>query len=139
MTGPAPAPAAVPAPHDWHQAKEWLEHAVGLNMDALHIYVGLAILVAAALILRRPLRSPWPWLMVLALELGNEYYDWTYEVWPGFERQLQVAEGLRDIWNTMALPTFLLIASRWFPRLFTGRTGGGAGPPQSDSHGESRP
>ncbi|HMC91561.1 MAG TPA: hypothetical protein VKI45_03785 [Allosphingosinicella sp.] len=117
MTGNA---AAAAIPHDWHQAKEWLEHAIGLNMDALHIYFGLGILVAAALILRRPLRSPLPWLVLLLLELGNEYYDWTYEVWPGPERQIQAAEGIRDIWNTMAVPTFLLVASRWFPSLFTG-------------------
>ena len=112
--------AAPPAPHDWHQVKEWLEHAVGLNMDALHVYFGLAILVTAALVLRKPLRSPVPWLVLLALELANEYYDWTYEIWPGPDRALQAAEGLRDIWNTMAVPTLLLVASRFFPALFTG-------------------
>jgi hypothetical protein len=118
--------AAATAPHDWHQAKEWLEHALGLNMDALHVYVGLAILLTAALILRRPLRSPLPWLVLLVMELSNEYYDWTYEIWPGPERQIQLAEGVRDVWNTMAVPTFLLIASRWFPRVFTGRGGSAA-------------
>lgn len=112
--------AAAAAPHDWHQLKAWLEHAIGLNMDALHVYFGLAILLVAALVLRRPLRSPLPWLVLLACELANEYYDWTYEVWPGWERQIQAAEGIRDIWNTMALPTLLLIASRCFPRVFTG-------------------
>ena len=112
--------AAPPAPHDWHQLKEWLEHAVGLNMDALHVYFGLAIFVAVALVLRKPLRSPIPWLVLLALELANEYYDWTYEIWPGPDRAIQAAEGIRDIWNTMAVPTFLLLASRFFPGLFTG-------------------
>jgi hypothetical protein len=100
--------------------KAWLEHAVGLNMDALHVYLGLAILTLAALVLRKPLRSPMPWLVLFVLELGNEYYDWTYEVWPGPDRQIQLAEGVRDIWNTMAVPTLLLVASRWFPRLFIG-------------------
>ena len=112
--------AVAAAPHDWHQVKAWLEHAIGLNMDALHVYFGLVILIVAALVLRRSLKSPLPWLVLLVLELANEYYDWTYEVWPGPERQIQAAEGIRDIWNTMAVPTLLLIASRWFPRLFTG-------------------
>lgn len=112
--------AAAAAPHDWHQVKAWLEHAIGLNMDALHVYFGLVILIVAALVLRRSLKSPLPWLVLLVLELANEYYDWTYEVWPGPERQIQAAEGIRDIWNTMAVPTFLLVVSRWFPRLFTG-------------------
>jgi hypothetical protein len=129
--------AAAPAPHDWHHVKEWLEHAVGLNMDALHVYFGLAILVVAALVLRRPLRSPLPWLVLLLLELGNEYYDWTYEVWPGWERKLQAAEGLRDIWNTMALPTFLLIACRWFPGLFTGWRKPGSAPDAGETGGEA--
>lgn len=112
--------AAPPAPHDWHQVKEWLEHVIGLNMDALHVYFGLAILVGAAVLLRKPLRSPIPWLVVLALELANEYYDWTYEIWPGPDRAIQAAEGIHDIWNTMVLPTLLLLASRYFPGLFTG-------------------
>jgi uncharacterized membrane protein YjdF len=130
--------AAAAAPHDWHQVKAWLEHAIGLNMDALHVYFGLVILIVAALLLRRSLKSPLPWLVLLVLELANEYYDWTYEVWPGPERQIQAAEGIRDIWNTMAVPTFLLVASRWFPRLFTGASApagadseAGAAPPDA--------
>jgi hypothetical protein len=131
--------AASAAAHwDWHGTKDWLEHALGLNMDALHVHFGLAILIAAALILRKPLRSPIPWLVLLALELANEYYDWTYEIWPGAARRIQAAEGLRDIWNTMAVPTLLFVVSRWFPGLFTGwrkrgsaadagQPGGGAG------------
>src|SRR4051794_8221946 len=104
-------------------------------MDALHVYFGLAILVIAALVLRRPLKSPLPWLVLLVLELANEYYDWTYEVWPGAERDIQAAEGIRDIWNTMAVPTFLLVASRWLPRLFTGASA----PAGADSGAEAPP
>jgi hypothetical protein len=130
--------AASPAPHDWHQIKDWLEHAAGLNMDALHVHVGLAILVLAAVILRKPLRSPMPWLALLALELANEYYDWTYEVWPGADRQLQAAEGIRDIWNTMAIPTFLLVASRFFPGLFTGWRKRPSAPDAGEAGGEAR-
>ena len=118
--------AAPPAAHDWHQVKEWLEHAIGLNMDALHVYFGLAILVVVAVALRKSLASPIPWLVLLALELANEYYDWTYEIWPGPERAMQAAEGIRDIWNTMAVPTLILVVSRWFPRLFTGRAATGS-------------
>jgi hypothetical protein len=129
--------AAPPAPHDWHQVKAWLEHAVGLNMDALHVYVGLAILLLTALVLRRPLKSPIPWLVLLALELANEYYDWTYEIWPGPDRAIQAAEGVRDIWNTMAVPTLLLVASRWFPGLFIGRRRRGSAPDAGEPGGDA--
>jgi hypothetical protein len=128
--------AAPPAPHDWHQVKEWLEHATGLNMDALHIYFGLAILVGAALVLRKPLRSPIPWLVLLALELANEYNDWTYDIWSGSDRAIQAAEGVRDIWNTMAIPTFLLVASRFLPGLFTGWRRHGSAPDAGEAGGE---
>jgi hypothetical protein len=105
---------------DWHQLKTWLETASGLNMDALHVHAGILLLVAAALMLRRPLRSPWPWLVVLAAELANEYYDLNYEIWP--TRGQQFAEGAKDIWNTMLLPTAILVAARWFPALLVGRS-----------------
>ena len=118
---------------NWHHLKEWLEHASGLDMDALHVHFGVALQILFALILRRPLSSPWPWLGVAAAETANELYDYNYEVWP--DRSIQVAEGLRDLWNTLLIPTALLILCRYVPRLFApvasgadaGQAGGEAG------------
>jgi hypothetical protein len=104
---------------DWHHFKDWAEHASGLNMDALHVYAGLFLQLGAALVLRRSLRSPWPWLVVLVAEFGNEVYDYTYEIWP--DRDIQFAEGLRDMWNTMAMPTLMLLLARFAPRLLVGK------------------
>src|SRR3954463_4321509 len=87
-------------------------------MDALHVYAGVLLQIVAALIMRRSLKSPWPWLVVLGAELANEVYDYTYEVWP--DRDIQFAEGLRDMWNTMAMPTLLLLLARYAPRLLIG-------------------
>jgi hypothetical protein len=103
---------------DWHYTKVWLEQASGLNMDALHVHAGIALQILFALILRRPLSSPWPWLGVAAAEAANEYYDLAYEVWP--DRAIQVAEGVRDLWNTLLIPTLLLLLSRYAPRLVVG-------------------
>ncbi|MFL6861828.1 MAG: hypothetical protein ACJ8DZ_02395 [Allosphingosinicella sp.] len=103
---------------DWHEIKAWLEHASGLDMDALHVHAGVALQLLFALILRRPLSSPWPWLGVAAAEAANEYYDLAYETWP--ERGIQFAEGARDYWNTLLIPTLLLLLCRYAPRLFTG-------------------
>jgi hypothetical protein len=104
---------------DWHQVKEWAEHASGLDMDALHVHGGVALQILFALILRRPLSSPWPWLGVAAAEAANEVYDYTYEVWP--DRSIQLAEGIRDGWNTMVIPTLLLLLCRYAPALLVGR------------------
>jgi hypothetical protein len=105
---------------DWHHIKDWIEHAVGLNMDALHVYAGVSIQLGAAIVLRKSLKSPWPWLVVFGVEFANEVYDYTYEVWP--DRDIQFAEGLRDMWNTMVLPTLFLLLARYAPRLIVGRS-----------------
>jgi hypothetical protein len=104
---------------DWHHIKDWLEHAIGLNMDALHVHAGFLLQLASAIVMRRPLSSPWPWLAVVAAESANEIYDYTYEVWPGAERQIQLAEGIRDFWNTLVIPSLMLILARYAPALFT--------------------
>jgi hypothetical protein len=106
---------------DWHHVKDWLAHATGLDMDALHVHAGVLLQIAAAIVLRRPLRSVWPWLVVLGAESANEIYDYTYEVWPGDERRIQLAEGIRDLWNTMVIPSLILILARYAPALLTGR------------------
>lgn len=110
---------------DWHVFKEWLEQASGLDMDALHVHAGVLLQILAALLLRRPLRSPLPWLAVLAAIFANEVYDYRYEVWP--DRGVQLAEGARDTWNTMLLPTLILLVARFYPKLLVGRSGADAG------------
>ncbi len=100
---------------DWHHVKDWMEHASTLDMDALHVFAGSAIQILAALLLRTSLKSPWPWLMVFGVEFANEVYDYRYETWP--DRDIQFAEGLRDMWNTMVVPTMLLLFARYGPPL----------------------
>src|SRR3954469_8354553 len=104
---------------DWHQVKQWAEHASGLDMDALHVHAGVVLQILFALILRRPLSSPWPWLGVAAVEAANEVYDYRYEIWP--DRSIQLAEGIRDGWNTMVVPPLLRLPGRYAPALVVGR------------------
>ena len=110
---------------DWHRLKIWMEKGSGLDMDALHVHAGLFGLILLALLLRRPLSSLLPWLVMLALAVANEAYDLHYEVWPPDDRGRQIGEGVRDLWNTMLLPTMILLVARYYPKLFTGR---GPGP-----------
>lgn len=103
---------------DWHQIKDAIEQMSGLDMDSLHVHAGVLGQMIAALVLRRPLRSLLPWLLVLAAVIANEVYDYRYEIWPNRDDQFE--GGLRDTWNTMLLPTIILLAARFHPRLFTG-------------------
>ncbi len=85
-----------------------------LERDALHIYVAFLIQLGAAALLRRTLASPWPWLVVLAFALANEWLDMSRD------RLIEAWEkdaALHDLWNTMLLPTVLLLVVRFAPRL----------------------
>ncbi len=107
---------------DWYQIKQTAVLLTGLDMDALHVHVGILAQIGVALAIRRTLASPWPWLALLAALLINEYYDITYEIWPPDARERQFMESVRDIWNTMLMPTLLLLLCRFAPRLFTKAT-----------------
>ena len=99
----------------WYQVKLFIEHASGISMDALHMLVGFTIFMLAALALKRSVASMLPWLATLVLEIGNEAYDLTVELWPDLASQL--GEAAKDIILTMALPTLLLLVARLRPTL----------------------
>jgi hypothetical protein len=101
----------------WYQIKLFIEHASGISMDALHILIGFAIFLLAAQLLRQGIASILPWLATLLLEIGNEAYDLTVEIWP--DPGSQLGEGVKDIMLTMALPTLLMMIGRWHPKLLT--------------------
>ncbi len=102
---------------DWEVAKAAIETWSGLHRDALHIYAAILIQLVSALLLRRTLASPWPWLVVLAFALTNEWFDlFRDELVEDWEK----AGAIHDLWNTMLVPTLLLLAVRFVPRLTTG-------------------
>jgi hypothetical protein len=89
-------------------------------MDALHVHVGVLAQLLAAAVMRRSIASPWPWLLLLTATAANEYYDLAFEIWP--DRDYQFAESIRDSWNTMLIPTILLLLARAAPGLLARRT-----------------
>jgi hypothetical protein len=94
----------------------------GLSKDALHIYVGLAVFLLVAIALRKPLRSPVPWLAVLLLAVLGESLDSRddishYGAW-------RVLVSVHDIANTLFWPTVLLLLARYTRVLEVPRAGG---------------
>ena len=123
---------------DWHDAKLIFDSVTGLSRDALHVLAGVAGQVAAALIVRRPISSPAPWLVVLFAAAANEWADLQHELWP--DRAVQWSESIKDVLLTLLLPTLLLCLTRWLPGLFGTRTPAGTtGPTCSGEPGDERP
>jgi len=102
----------------WHQGKLFVEHAVSVRHDSLHVMAGVVVLLAIGLLMRRPISSWRPWLWALALALWNEVVDLWVERWP--DPGQQYGEGAKDLLLTMFLPTLLMLAARWRPGLFSG-------------------
>jgi hypothetical protein len=113
--------AVIAAMSSWHQGKLFVEHAIAINHDALHVIIGVLAWMLIAAVLRRPLSSPFPWLWLLALILWNETVDLWTEQWP--DAGMQYGEGAKDVLLTMFLPTVMMIVVRLRPALF--RASGG--------------
>ena len=105
----------------WHQGKLFIEHAVTISHDSLHVIVGVLLWLVFGLILRRPLSSWLPWLWIFAVILWNETVDLWVERWP--DLAMQYGESAKDLLLTMILPTLVMILVRSMPRLFSA-TGG---------------
>lgn len=106
---------------NWVDLKIWLEMSTGLDRDSLHIYAGVAVQLSVAVVLRRSIASPIPWLFAAAVALGNEYSDYStasaaYDI--GNELY---DEAVRDVWNTLLLPSVLLLIARFRPDWLTGK------------------
>lgn len=100
----------------WHEGKLFLERSLSFSQDALHAVAGVLILLAVAVIMRKPVSNRWPWLVVCVITLINEFVDIRVETWP--EPMMQYAEGAKDLLLTMFLPTVLLLSARLRPQLY---------------------
>ena len=100
----------------WYESKLFVERALAISNDALHVILGVLVQMVAALVSRRPLSSIVPWLAVLVLTIWNEAVDVWTERWPSAGEQL--GEAAKDGLLTLLLPTVLLLAARLRPDLF---------------------
>ncbi|HZG07500.1 MAG TPA: hypothetical protein VEZ70_00805 [Allosphingosinicella sp.] len=92
-------------------AKLELVAALGLGKDAMHIYVGLLVFLLAAVLTRRPLRSPVPIGAVLAAAVAGEAWDLLDTARAG--KRLWWAGSWHDLWNTAFSPLILFLLARY--------------------------
>lgn len=84
--------------------------ATGRSKDALQTHVGLAVFLAAADVLRKPLRSITPWLVIFAMAIAGEMLDMrddiaSLEYW-------RWDASLHDVLNALFWPTVLLLIAK---------------------------
>lgn len=85
-----------------------LSQFLHLSRDALHIHLGLLVMLLVVIVLRKSPASFVPWLCVLGLELLNETLDLLHA-----HQGLSLLGALKDIVNTMLWPTVILLLARY--------------------------
>jgi hypothetical protein len=92
------------------QTKLVMVHNLGLAGDALHIYVALIVFFGSCLLFKWKAGLWKPWIAVLAVVLFGE--AWNLHDSLVHHTRIYLWGNLHDIWNTMLMPTVLMIAAR---------------------------
>ena len=90
--------------------KSWLQSWLHLAKDALHVHVGLAVFLGAALLFRWPLKSWKPWLAVAAAAVAGEVWDLRDTLVR--DAPLHLAGQAKDLVSTVLWPTVLMLLAR---------------------------
>ncbi|MCW3838444.1 hypothetical protein ACFQ1E_20665 [Sphingomonas canadensis] len=116
-------PAIVTPGTTWLQeSKLWLIQHVGLEKDALHIYVALLLLFGSAWLFRWRLSGWKPAAIVLAAALAGEAWDIRDGLMTSVPLAVSLPFSVHDLWNTMFWPVAILLLARYTP-LFGERAG----------------
>jgi hypothetical protein len=92
-------------------AKLLLMEASNLSKDALHVYVGLAVMLLVVLVLKRSLGDWRPLAAVAFASIAGELWDVIDTFSHGGRPRWQA--NWKDIWNTMFWPTILFGLARF--------------------------
>ena len=101
---------------EWTHLKEFVEFATGFSRDSLHVILGVCLQLGVAAAFKIPVTRWFPWCVVLAFTTSNELHDVLVEYWNLPARQF--GESAKDIILTMFVPTLILLAARYVPRIF---------------------
>ena len=95
----------------FQEAKMFLVHATDLSKDALHVYVGLGVMVLAAILLRRSVRDWRPIVAVALAAVAGEVWDVIDTLSHGGTPRWSL--NWKDVWNTLFWPTTLFLLARF--------------------------
>ncbi len=91
--------------------KQFLVDLTDLSKDALHIHVGLAVMLAVMILFRKSLADWRPIVAVAVASVAGEIWD----LLDAFNHDEPISwnANWKDIWNTMFWPTVLFILARF--------------------------
>jgi cell shape-determining protein MreD len=95
----------------FQSAKIFLAEVTNLGKDALHIYVGLIVMLAVAVAFKKSLRDWRPLAAVALASVAGEIWDVIDTYSHGGTPKWNA--NWKDIWNTMFWPTALFLLARF--------------------------
>lgn len=98
---------------DFQELKIVIMETTGLAKDALHIYVSLIVFLLACYVFRWRAWSFKPLFIVLLAAITGEVLDVRDSLRLGYP--IIFDNHWKDLWNTMLVPTIIVIAVRWTP------------------------
>ena len=110
LSSPSGAPPLDEGKGPWGAIKVAIENAAGLSEDALHVHVGLAIMLIA-LVTFRSRGLLFPLILVFVAALTNEAID--ISVLSGEPEGFSWQESISDVMNTVFWPTMLFGILGW--------------------------
>ncbi|WCT73630.1 hypothetical protein PQ455_18800 [Sphingomonas naphthae] len=95
----------------YHYAGQVIVTWTGQSDKFVHVHTGLLLWLLAALVLRKPLRSIWPFAIVALAEFVNELLDYV------FYSAIDQGDTVADVVATLAWPLVLMLALNMNRRL----------------------
>ena len=95
----------------FQSAKIFLSEVTSLGKDALHIYVGLAVMLLVMIALKKPLGDWRPIAAVALASVAGEIWDVIDTFSHGGTPKWNA--NWKDVWNTMFWPTILFGLARF--------------------------
>ncbi len=95
----------------FQSTKIFLSEVTSLGKDALHIYVGLAVMLLVVIALKRPLSDWRPIAAVALASVAGEIWDVIDTFSHGGTPKWNA--NWKDVWNTMFWPTILFGLARF--------------------------
>lgn len=95
----------------WFQTgKTWVVLHSGIERDAWHVFVGMAVYIGSAVVGRLSLGNWRPWVLAVLVAMLGEALDWRDDLhYLGYWRY---ADSLHDLLDTLLFPSLICLLAK---------------------------